>query len=129
MGTGPRLPRVTGKPGALAATFLEAMRLWDAMKADGISRVVRLATLTKTLKAAWPFTREWKFFCSNCDDFGLVISFCSGDETCGRNRPHGPHEFGTPCLCAKGHAFRAKVRTAEDYTAATKVRQPTRLGR
>lgn len=115
--------------GILAQTYMAAMASWDAQKAAGVTLAERYATLERTFRAAWPLTREWKFLCAACDDYGLAIGCCPGDTTCGRTKPHGPHEFGAPCFCKKGDRFRQKTRPIEDYTAATKVGKPTRIGR
>lgn len=144
--------RLTTGDGQLSRTFTEAMRLWDAMKTDGISLAERLSILTKTLRAAWPFVREWHYLCERCDDSGLVLAICRRGYRCNgiSMRTDGPgqlpgkyrrlcamhpdsdyeHEYGTACWCAKGHRFSAKQKAeSEDFTAATKVRQPTRIGR
>lgn len=116
--------------GVLSQTFTAAMELWDHQKAEGVPRDIRLQTLERTLRAAWPQTREWKYLCQNCNDTGLVISFCEGDATCGRDRPHYAHDYGTPCWCSLGAKFKPKPKPGpEDFTAAAKVSKPTRLGR
>lgn len=94
--------------GPLAATFRAAMEHWDAQKADGISFAERAKGLEKSLRAAWPKGRDtdWKYLCSDCSDYGLIMSDCRGDATCGRTFPHRPHDFGRPCWCPKGARFR-----------------------
>lgn len=116
--------------GALAATYREAMRLWDEQTAQGVSRADRLRGLTASLKAAWPKgrTEEWKYLCTNCLDYGLSMSTCPGDATCGRPKPHLAHEFGTPCWCQLGKRFRTTPKQATDYTDAAQTR-PSRVGR
>lgn len=111
---------------ALAATYVEALRIWDAQKEQGVSREERLSGLEQTLKSAWPQTREWKYLCRECSDYGLVMSTCPGDATCGRNHTHQPHEFGRPCWCSNGAKFRA---TPETPAAEKPVRKPTKMGR
>ena len=59
------------------------MEQWDRQKAAGVSLPERIGFLTNILKVAWPFSREWKFLCSQCDDTGLVIHQCPGDARCG----------------------------------------------
>jgi hypothetical protein len=118
--------------GALAKTYAVAMRIWDAQKADGVSKADRIAGLERTLRAAWPQMREWKYLCSSCHDYGLVIGDCPGthNATCGRTKPHLPHDFGTPCWCQAGNTYRDKPKpSAEDFTQAGKSKQMTRLGR
>jgi hypothetical protein len=108
--------------GQLAATFREAMRIWDLQKAEGMSLADRVAGLERTLRVAWPFTREWKFLCEACNDRGLVMAMCPGDATCGRHREHQAHEYGSPCWCSVGNRFKAKAPSEDDYTAAAKTK-------
>lgn len=116
--------------GVLAQVFQLAMEQWDREKAAGVSKADRVAHLTMTLRASWPFTREWKFVCTACEDRGLVMADCVGDATCGRTKPHLPHDYGTPCWCPTGARFRDKPKpSVEDYGDAAKVRQPSRIGR
>lgn len=114
--------------GRLAAAFREAMKVWDAQKADGVPFAERLCGLDALLRQVWPQTRPWKYLCQNCDDLGLVMATCQGDATCGRSKPHLPHTFGTPCWCDRGPRFREKQRpTADDFTQAGRTK-PTRIG-
>lgn len=116
----------------LVQTFREAMRIWDAQKAEGISRADRVLGLAQSLKAAWPKGREegWKYLCTGCSDYGLEMHECPGDATCGRDKPHLPHEFGTPCWCSAGKRFKAPAKTADDFTGAgTVTRKPKQWSR
>lgn len=117
--------------GVLSATILEACRLRVAMKADGATEAELDAAMERTIRQCWPFTREWHFRCRECEDHGLQMRDCPGDSTCGRHKPHLAHDFGQPCWCAKGAAFTKKLhpQTDDDFTKATKVKQPTRFGR
>lgn len=121
------------KYGALTQTFVAAMAIWDAQKAEGVSRAERLAGLEKTLRAAWPQTRAWKYVCDTCDDYGLEMAQCPGDRTCGREKEHLPHEFGRPCWCGAGNRFRPPAKASpDDFAAAGKTPKPkgfTRFGR
>ena len=115
--------------GTLAQTFIEAMRIWDIQKADGVSEAERQAGLEKTLRAAWPQTREWQYFCS-CHDYGLEILTCPGNATCGRVKRHLPHEWGNPCWCQAGKRFRAPEKPQpEDFAAAGKTTKRSGLSR
>lgn len=105
----------------LAATMIESLRLWDAMKADGVEVEERRVMLEKTLRQAWPFTREWKYLCQRCCDFGLEMHECPGDATCGRQNPHRWHEYGTPCWCGAGEKFKKPQRQLDDFTEAGKT--------
>lgn len=113
--------------GALAQTFMAAMRIWDAEKAEGVPKPERLARLEKTLRACWPFAREWKYLCNECGDLGLVYYECSGGSECGRVNKHLPHTYGRPCFCSKGSRFTAKPKPqADDFKQAGKM---TKVGR
>ena len=121
--------------GPLAQTFVAAMKIGDQQKADGVSRADRLAGLEKTLRAAWPQTREWKYLCSCCADYGYEVGSCPGlrDAMCRRTREHAPHEFVTPCWCSAGTKYREKPKpSAEDFTQAGRSKPSksmTRMGR
>lgn len=115
-----------GQVGTLAATYVEAMRLWDAQRADGVSLELRLVGLEKTLRAAWPQTRAWKYLCDRCQDVGLSIETCPGDATCGRVKPHLAHSVGTPCWCKAGVRFRERPKPEPE---PAKARTLTRAGR
>lgn len=108
--------------GTLAQTFTAAMRIWDAQKAEGVSKAERLEGLEKTLRVAWPQAREWKYLCAECGDLGLVYYECGGGSECGRIKKHLPHTYGRPCFCAKGAKFAEKPKPqAEDFKAAGKM--------
>lgn len=114
----------------LGQTIHAAIREWDSQKAAGATLAERVRNLEQTLRAAWPFTREWKFLCDRCADYGLEISQCPGDATCGRHKAHLPHEFGTPCWCSNGARYKPRERTdATAIEAAAKVGKPTKWGR
>ena len=112
--------------GPLAQSFTIAIQTWDEMKAGGSSPTECLSALEKWLRASWPFSREWKYLCQNCEDTGLTHENCPGDRTCGREKPHGGHTFGTPCWCSLGRRFKEKQAMPEDFTQAGKM---TRVGR
>lgn len=113
--------------GPLARTYKAAMEIWDAQKADGVSLLERIAGLTKTLRAAWPQTREWKYLCNLCEDRGLEMLMCPGDRSCGRDREHLPHDYGRACLCSAGNRFKRPAPTEADYTQAAKSK-PVKKG-
>jgi hypothetical protein len=119
--------------GILSQSITEVMRLVDEQKAAGTSKEWQLKTIERTLRAAWPQTRAWKFLCETCSDCGLEIRECPGDATCGRSKAHLAHEFGVPCLCPAGARFRPKPKpTPDDFTQAAKTAKPkglTRFGR
>lgn len=116
--------------GQLAKAFREAMALWDVQKASGMSFAERLKGLDALLRQVWPFTREWKYLCTACDDLGAIWHDCSGDATCGRHQAHLPHTFVEPCWCQKGVRFREKVKPSpEDFTAAGRNKPMARMGR
>ena len=105
-----RVKRLHETPGVLAQTYAEAMRLWTAQKAEGLSVADRVSNLSLTLQAAWPRGREnaWQYLCKHCNDYGLSMAACPGDATCGKPKPHLAHEYGTPCWCPAGKRYRAK---------------------
>lgn len=117
----------SSKLGTLAKTFIEAMRIWDAQKADGVSKADRVAALEKSLRLAWPERQEFKpeGWCPKCENTGVQypVGECPGDATCGRTRAHLPHEFRTPCWCALGSRFKDKPKSADDFTGAGTVRK------
>jgi hypothetical protein len=116
--------------GNLAQTFVAAMRIWDAQKADGVPKAERLAGLEKSLRAAWPQTREWKYVCHSCEDTGGIFAECPGNDHCGRKNPHLAHSYIAPCFCPKGVRFREKPQAApEDFKAAGRSKPMTRVGR
>jgi hypothetical protein len=117
--------------GVLAATFTAAMKIWDAQKAQGVGVPDRILALGIALRSSWPGqTREWKYLCRHCDDYGLVMAECEGDAACGRDKRHLPHSFGTPCWCSNGNRYKRKDKPApEDFAAAGRVKQPARIGR
>ncbi len=121
--------------GVLAATYHEAMRIWDQQLAEGVSLAEREAGLERTLRASWPKGREldWKYLCEACGDYGLVINACPGDATCGRKKPHIPHSFGHPCWCSAGKRHQEKPKGDDgDFRNAGKnkpTQSMTRFGR
>jgi hypothetical protein len=127
-----RRERRDDKAGVLARTFRAAMVIWDAQKAEGVSKAERVAGLEKTLRVAWPQTREWKYLCGECRDTGLVIRECDGDPQCGcskKHQPHLPHEYGTACWCSLGAKFRKPKPEPEDYAQAGRTQKMSRVGR
>lgn len=118
--------------GILSQTYTAAMQIWDSQKAEGVPLLERIAGLEQTLRAVWPQTREWKYLCTQCNDYGLVMGTCPGvtDATCGRVKPHLAHEFGTPCWCDRGRGFKDKPKPEpSDFTQAGKSKPMSRLGR
>lgn len=112
--------------GTLAKTFMAAMQIWDAQKAEGVSQEDRIDGLEKTLRAAWPKGRDvaWKFLCESCADYGLQIGTCPGDATCGRPKRHLAHEYGVPCWCPAGKKFTKREPSPDDFTQAGKTKAP-----
>jgi hypothetical protein len=114
----------------LGSITVEAVKIWHQMRANGASISECTVSMEAVIRERWPFKREWKFLCANCDDVGLVMAECSGDATCGRAREHGRHTFGTPCWCPLGNKFRDKgPAPPEDFAQAGRVKKPTRFGR
>lgn len=119
----------------LGATVRECMRVWLVMKADGASLEERLEFVSKAIRGAWPFTREWRYECPRCDDFGLEMRTCGGQENapCGHRKPHRAHDYGRPCTCRHGAKFEKRERSQDDVVAAAARTQRnsgfTRAGR
>ena len=121
---------MTATDSVIGQTIQALFREWDAQKAAGATVAERVANLERTVRAMWPFTREWHYLCARCSDYGLEMAECPGDATCGRTKAHLPHDYGTPCWCDAGRRFKPKERTeATAVEAAAKVRKPTRWGR
>jgi hypothetical protein len=124
--------------GRLSRAFADVMRMWDEWRAAAAlpngtpmpSMAERLKGLEAVLRDVWPFTREWKYLCSPCEDNGAVWKDCPGDQRCGRQKTHLAHTYVEPCHCDRGRAFREKPRPGpEDFTAATRSKPMTRMGR
>lgn len=119
--------------GKLAQAYKECLPILDAAKAAGVPFQERIKGLEGVIRTFWRFTREWRYRCGECSDYGLQMSECDGEQhRCGlaKGKPHLPHEFGRPCWCAAGARFKAKERTEETaMEAAARVKKPTRFGR
>lgn len=130
--------------GVLARTIAEALKLRDEMKAGGASQAELDAFLENVVRQSWPFTREWKFLCSQCDDTGRVVMVCRKGARCdGRSTAPGrmrlcaqdptsdyEHEYASPCHCALGSRFTSRPKRVEDdLVKIGKVSKPTRFGR
>jgi hypothetical protein len=120
-------------PGLLARTIQEALTVRTTMRHNGASELDIDRGFEQVIRDVWPFTREWKYLCAACQDCGLVITQCPGDdETCGRQAGHLAHEFGKPCWCPAGGRFRkAPMSPIEDADTAgkTKAKPMARFGR
>lgn len=141
--------------GPLARTYLAAMEIWDAEKADGVPLEVRHAHLEQTIRAAWPRGRAepWHHACDRCSDTGWVPSVCtpetpcgrpfrlpgaSGNDWTGRGRCSSGHSYVRPCHCQNGdearRALNPKAVASDDYAAGAGKAKPkprgfSRLGR
>lgn len=136
--------------GVLAATFQEAMRMAEAMKADGQPSGVIIDAVANMLRLAWPKGREepWHYGCDRCGDTGWVVKVCRegscgrpfklpkqhSDDRTGQGTCQTGHGFVEPCWCQKGLGFKRQLakepRPLEDAVeAAAKTSKPTRLGR
>lgn len=139
---------LTPVEGQLAATFREAMRLGDEMRAKGVSKDEREVFVAQALKAAWPKGREepWHYVCEACGDMGWRVRMCasrscgrpfklpgqSGEDKTGQGQCREGHTYAEPCMCAKGQQQRRllwKERAPEDAIAVAAKSRPTRVGR
>lgn len=129
--------------GPLAETIKEAIRIWHAQKADGVSLTDRITGMEQTLRLSWPEGREWKYLCPTCHDTGLALKLCTKAHRCDglstrsesaytsggkytRLCAHDPgssyeHEYGEPCFCQKGNRFKphAVQSDPESFTKST----------
>lgn len=55
-------------------------------------------------RAAIVGERVWKTECDTCEDSGWEYFFCPGDQTCGRQKSHLPHNYVRPCVCRPTNA-------------------------
>ncbi len=62
-------------------------------------REVALEYEAELRRAALTGERVWKIECEICDDSGWEYFFCPGDQTCGRQNSHAPHNYVRPCNC------------------------------
>ena len=116
--------------GRLAAAYRECCQLLDQQKVAGLSFDDRMKGVEATIRAVWPFTREWHALCETCGDYGLRMFECLGDRRCGRGKPHLPHDYGDACTCKAGLRFRKTEAAAFDaVAAAAKVPKPKALSR
>lgn len=117
---------------SLGDAIRDAIELRKKLKAQGVGNLD--ATFEAAVRAIWPFTREWHYYCDVCRDVGLEILACPGGDGqgaqafCGRRKQHVAHEFGRPCRCQKGEAFRDKPKAPADFAEAGKVSKPSRFG-
>ena len=147
-----RKGRAIAGTSVLAQSIAAAIENWDLQKADGVSVEERQAGLERTVRAAWPRTREWNYLCSSCRDTGLTMHVCRAGARCDgistridfpkdkpgkytslctRGDDRDEHDYGVPCWCDKGRRFRAKPTQASDADemAARVPKKPTRFGR
>lgn len=119
--------------GNLAQTFVESMRIWDEEKADGVPVLERREHLEKTLRAAWPQTRPWKYLCERCSDTGWETRTCTPSTHCGRRQCEPGHDYVQPCVCPKGDGRRQQLSppapTLGDFQQAGKRKGFTKVGR
>jgi hypothetical protein len=121
--------------GPLATAIKESLEMRDRMKAGGMSGGDLNRGLEGVLRELWPKPHNrstaWSYMCDRCQDYGLEMQECPGDATCGFLKPHGPHTYGKPCFCVKGHRFREKPKGDPDDTTdrASKQKKLSKWGR
>ena len=114
----------------LGTVILDALRMRDRLKADGLTGPALNAALETLLRDVWPKptdrTDPWHDLCAQCRDYGLEMHACPGDATCGRRRRHPEHEYGRPCFCPAGRRHQEKrAPSPEDATTlAAKPKKP-----
>lgn len=132
--------------GPLAQTVMEAIRIFNADKADGVPPDECHARMERTLRAAWPQTRAWKYYCDACSDTGWLARTCfnrscgrpfklpgqRSDDYTGQGRCTEGHEYVQPCSCAKGDERRRSLTRQptqdDEITRAGRSSKPTRFG-
>ena len=127
---------------SLGQMVMEAIKMRDQLKADGMTGPALDAGLETVVRDIWPKpkdrTEPWHDGCATCRDYGLEMRWCPGDGSCGSHpvtqrprKPHAPHEYGKPCWCVAGRRHQEKVApSAEDAeTMAAKRKPMSRWGR
>jgi hypothetical protein len=98
--------------GTLVAHIAEVRA--ELRRQEASPRVIAEAT-ERLVRDRWPYTREWKYLCDQCDDTGLALQFGI------KNRLGIVVTEGRPCSCAKGDRFRKPEPDVVDYTQAGKT--------
>lgn len=134
---------------SLGALAMDAVRSYEQLVANGMTKADALVSLERTIRAIWPKpkgrTEPWKFYCDDCLDTGWMVQTCTPETPCGRpfrlpnarlddgtgkGRCTSGHSYARACWCAKGRAKQAQLEQRppqEDFTAAG--RSMTRVGR
>ncbi len=121
---------------SLSETIMAALRERAQMKAEGMSGEDLDKAFEQVVRDCWPFTREWRFNCTACNDSGWEISECPGDNRCGPStwrpgthlpcpqRPrkeHAAHSYVRVCFCDAGQQLKsAPLSGGDDFSSATK---------
>jgi hypothetical protein len=142
----------------LGRIIMDAVAYVDGLKAKGATKAETDQALENVIRAAWPKPKDrvtpWRYGCETCGDTGLVLHQCHPGHRCDgsstRTEASGDrpgkytrfcvgsstyeHDYGVPCLCAKGHQFRRRGQQTDDeaaFVAATKSKPKplTRWGR
>lgn len=112
---------------SLGSIIAAVFELRASMREQGATEQAIAEATERSVRSAWPKTeREWKYLCHRCSDYGLEIFDCPGDATCGREKPHLPHDYGQPCWCSAGAKFRPKPRNDDDFQQAGKTPKPSK---
>lgn len=80
-----------------------------------------------------PFTREWKYYCSECNDTGWRTWWCGpgsssaspwvATSVCQRHNEHMSHEWVGRCACAASNPAVRRKRESEVQMAAKRAEQ------
>lgn len=130
---------------SLSATILNALAERAQLKAQGFAGPDLDCAFEKVIRECWPFSREWHYNCTACNDTGWEHGECDGGSACGPstwrpasslpcpNRPrkeHAPHSFVRVCFCAKGQDLKKKMTDGDqDFSSATKSKPRKTFGR
>lgn len=95
-------------------SYADQLRLRVLGVPDEVDRSVPLPTtreiVVPQVGKVIPITRDWKYYCDDCNDQGWRSLWCGAHgETprfpwldvrhCGRHQEHGPHEWTEKCPC------------------------------
>ncbi len=129
---------------SLGAIIMAVVELQASMREQGATQAAIDAAMETAVRASWPFAREWKYICRDCQDTGLVLQVCEPGHRCNglSTRIDGPkeqaskyqrlctkaetyvHDYSIPCWCKAGNRFRTQPASDADYTQAGKTSRP-----
>lgn len=103
----------------------KGMQTFHQLRADGSSFPEACRFLEGLIRTVWPFRREWKFLCLDCEDTGWRMREREVAIYGGRLVPYAER-----CTCHAGQRLQAK--DTDDRETLAKIGRtgtPTRIGR